>query len=69
VVGSGIAMATTAFPAHLVTQPGFTLDRDTPGPRNGRCSRGMAEMLKDGVNMDVVNAEQDRIAEDAGPWP
>jgi pyridoxal biosynthesis lyase PdxS len=29
----------------------------------------MAEMLKDGVNMDVVNAEQDRIAEDAGPWP
>ena len=28
--------------------------------------RGMAEMLKGGVIMDVVNAEQARIAEDAG---
>ena len=27
---------------------------------------GLAEMLKGGVIMDVVNAEQARIAEDAG---
>ena len=32
----------------------------------GRVKRGMAEMLKDGVIMDVVNAEQAKIAEDAG---
>ena len=28
--------------------------------------RGLAEMLKGGVIMDVVNAEQARVAEDAG---
>jgi pyridoxal 5'-phosphate synthase pdxS subunit len=32
----------------------------------GRVKRGMAEMLKGGVIMDVVNAEQAMIAEDAG---
>jgi len=31
-----------------------------------RVKRGLAEMLKGGVVMDVVNAEQARIAEDAG---
>jgi pyridoxal 5'-phosphate synthase pdxS subunit len=31
----------------------------------GRVKRGMAEMLKGGVIMDVVNAEQAKIAEDA----
>src|SRR4249920_131750 len=31
-----------------------------------RVKRGMAEMLKGGVIMDVVNAEQARVAEDAG---
>ena len=31
-----------------------------------RVKRGMAEMLKGGVIMDVVNVEQARIAEDAG---
>ena len=31
-----------------------------------RVKRGMAEMLKGGVIMDVVTAEQARIAEDAG---
>ncbi len=38
------------------------------GPRTGtgRVKRGMAEMLKGGVIMDVVTAEQARIAEDAG---
>lgn len=37
-----------------------------------RVKRGLAEMLKGGVIMDVVNAEQAKIAEDAGPsrsWP
>jgi len=32
----------------------------------GRVKRGMSEMLKGGVIMDVVNAEQAKIAEDAG---
>ena len=32
----------------------------------GRVKRGMAEMLKGGVIMDVVNAEQAKIAEDDG---
>jgi len=31
-----------------------------------RVKRGMAEMLKGGVIMDVVNVEQAKIAEDAG---
>src|ERR1700693_1090831 len=37
-------------------------------PRTGgvRVKRGLAEMLKKGVIMDVVTAEQARIAEDAG---
>src|SRR5487761_565087 len=44
------------------------------GPESGsgrttgtlRVKRGLAEMLKGGVIMDVVNAEQAKIAEDAG---
>jgi pyridoxal 5'-phosphate synthase pdxS subunit len=32
----------------------------------GRVKRGMAEMLKGGVIMDVVNADQAKIAEDSG---
>ncbi|MFM8854898.1 MAG: pyridoxal 5'-phosphate synthase lyase subunit PdxS, partial [Actinomycetota bacterium] len=31
-----------------------------------RVKRGMAEMLKGGVIMDVVNSEQAKIAEDSG---
>ena len=31
-----------------------------------RVNRGLAEMLKGGVIMDVVNPEQAKIAEDAG---
>ena len=30
---------------------------------------GLAQMLKGGVIMDVTNAEQAKIAEDAGAWP
>ncbi|MBL7488699.1 pyridoxal 5'-phosphate synthase lyase subunit PdxS [Frankia sp. AgB1.9] len=39
-----------------------------PGRQAGtaRVKRGMAEMLKGGVIMDVVNVEQAKIAEDAG---
>ncbi|NLI19569.1 MAG: pyridoxal 5'-phosphate synthase lyase subunit PdxS [Actinomycetales bacterium] len=40
------------------------MDNATPGTT--RVKRGMAEMLKGGVIMDVVTAEQARIAEDAG---
>jgi pyridoxal 5'-phosphate synthase pdxS subunit len=38
------------------------------GPRTGtaRVKRGMAEMLKGGVIMDVVTADQAKLAEDAG---
>ena len=36
------------------------------GPGTARVKRGMAEMLKGGVIMDVVTAEQAKIAEDAG---
>ena len=34
-----------------------------------RVKRGMAEMLKGGVIMDVVTPEQAKIAEDAGEQP
>lgn len=37
-----------------------------PTTGTARVKRGMAEMLKGGVIMDVVTAEQARIAEDAG---
>jgi pyridoxal 5'-phosphate synthase pdxS subunit len=46
--------------------------RVAPGPAAGaetgtfRVKRGLAEMLRGGVIMDVVNAEQAKIAEDAG---
>ena len=41
---------------------------DSTGPETGtaRVKRGMAEMLKGGVIMDVVTPEQAKIAEDAG---
>ena len=38
----------------------------TPAIGTDRVKRGLAEMLKGGVIMDVVNAEQAKIAEDAG---
>jgi len=39
---------------------------DTPTTGTARVKRGMAEMLKGGVIMDVVDVEQAKIAEDAG---
>ncbi len=41
-------------------------DSTTPEFGSSRVKRGLAEMLKGGVIMDVVTAEQARIAEDAG---
>ena len=41
----------------------------TNGTGTARVKRGMAEMLKGGVIMDVVTADQARIAEDAAPSP
>jgi pyridoxal 5'-phosphate synthase pdxS subunit len=44
------------------------VSQDNPAAQTGtsRVKRGMAEMLKGGVIMDVIDAEQARIAEDAG---
>ncbi|HEU0172260.1 MAG TPA: pyridoxal 5'-phosphate synthase lyase subunit PdxS [Acidimicrobiales bacterium] len=41
-------------------------DTGSPVVGTARVKRGMAEMLKGGVIMDVVTAEQAKIAEDAG---
>ncbi|MGH9303366.1 MAG: pyridoxal 5'-phosphate synthase lyase subunit PdxS [Acidimicrobiales bacterium] len=45
------------------TKTASTFERATG---TGRVKRGLAEMLRGGVIMDVVNAEQAKIAEDAG---
>jgi pyridoxal 5'-phosphate synthase pdxS subunit len=39
---------------------------ETPGTGTARVKRGLAEMLKGGVIMDVVTPDQAKIAEDAG---
>ncbi|MGP6173042.1 pyridoxal 5'-phosphate synthase lyase subunit PdxS [Corynebacterium sp. A21] len=44
----------------------MSTNTSTPGTGTGRVKRGLAEMLKGGVIMDVVTAEQAKIAEDAG---
>ena len=41
-------------------------ENQTPQTGTAKVKRGMAEMLKGGVIMDVVTAEQAKIAEDAG---
>jgi pyridoxal 5'-phosphate synthase pdxS subunit len=43
-----------------------TVNPESPATGTARVKRGMAEMLKGGVIMDVVTPEQARIAEDAG---
>ena len=42
------------------------MDENRPVTGTFRVKRGLAEMLEGGVIMDVVNAEQAKIAEDAG---
>ncbi len=68
------------FPVSSSTPEGSVPDGSTPDGRAGtngaastatsrgtaRVKRGMAEMLKGGVIMDVVTPEQAKIAEDAG---
>jgi pyridoxal 5'-phosphate synthase pdxS subunit len=44
----------------------MTISETTDQQGTSRVKRGLAEMLKGGVIMDVVNAEQAKIAEDAG---
>ena len=41
-------------------------EQNAPSTGTARVKRGMAEMLKGGVIMDVVTPEQAKIAEDAG---
>src|SRR5487761_2574877 len=45
---------------------GTSQEPTNQGTGTFRVKRGLAEMLRGGVIMDVVNAEQARIAEDAG---
>jgi pyridoxal 5'-phosphate synthase pdxS subunit len=49
-----------------LSSPIHAPDRSTPVTGTPRVKRGMAEMLKGGVIMDVVTPEQAKIAEDAG---
>ena len=44
----------------------MSISENSPQFGTSRVKRGLAEMLKGGVIMDVVNADQARIAEDAG---
>ena len=53
-------------PAPSDRAAGRATGRRRPGTGTARVKRGMAEMLKGGVIMDVVTAEQAKIAEDAG---
>src|SRR6187399_1298183 len=50
----------------MVQQAPDSSTEETSGTGTTRVKRGMAEMLKGGVIMDVVTAEQAKIAEDAG---
>ena len=65
---SGLAGTSTEAVEKHVTQQAHDESGQDKGPRTGtiQVKRGMAEMLKGGVIMDVVTAEQARIAEDAG---
>ncbi|MFJ3703809.1 MULTISPECIES: pyridoxal 5'-phosphate synthase lyase subunit PdxS [Streptomyces] len=50
----------------MSTLPSTPQSAETPATGTARVKRGMAEQLKGGVIMDVVDAEQAKIAEDAG---
>ncbi len=52
--------------SEAATQTGQAGTSETPVTGTARVKRGMAEMLKGGVIMDVVTPEQAKIAEDAG---
>lgn len=57
-------MAVLALSRTIVQKWGVQMTESVRG--TSRVKRGMAEMLKGGVIMDVVNTEQAKIAEDAG---
>jgi pyridoxal 5'-phosphate synthase pdxS subunit len=50
----------------LITSSEVDVTDSSATTGTGRVKRGMADMLKGGVIMDVVNVEQAKIAEDAG---
>src|SRR4026209_2272744 len=50
----------------MAETPEQTTGTEASATGAARVKRGMAEMLKGGVIMDVVTAEQAKIAEDAG---
>jgi pyridoxal 5'-phosphate synthase pdxS subunit len=52
--------------SHSASEPTATSSQGQAGQGTARVKRGMAEMLKGGVIMDVVTPEQAKIAEDAG---
>ena len=60
--GRGPDVAIAAMAEH----PAPRSPQTPPSTGTSRVKRGMAEMLKGGVIMDVVTAEQAKIAEDAG---
>src|SRR5436305_8896786 len=49
-----------------MSEPSSAASSAAPTTGTTRVKRGMAEMLKGGVIMDVVTAEQAKVAEDAG---
>jgi pyridoxal 5'-phosphate synthase pdxS subunit len=49
-----------------IVRPSTSAAKRSNSAAGTRVKRGMAEMLKGGVIMDVVTAEQAKIAEDAG---
>ena len=61
---AGSTAPTSTAPASTTIPASTTPDQPVLG--TARVKRGMAEMLKGGVIMDVVTAEQAKIAEDAG---
>jgi pyridoxal 5'-phosphate synthase pdxS subunit len=59
-------VASGSSPSELLKGPAVSSLENTPATGTARVKRGMAEMLKGGVIMDVVTPEQAKIAEDAG---
>jgi pyridoxal 5'-phosphate synthase pdxS subunit len=59
-------MSITSSTDSSTTNSGMANSSITPELGTSRVKRGLAEMLKGGVIMDVVNADQAKIAEDAG---
>src|SRR5690606_40871946 len=57
-----------SFPTRRSSDLAMAENEGTAGRETGtmRVKRGLAEMLKGGVIMDVVDPEQAKIAEDAG---